>query len=122
MSTDRRSRRQNALVLPVALAVLALVVATGLVLREHAPGNMGVGLLVGTGGAPAVAGRWRGGSAGGRGRPPPSNGRGPSVVTSVTTPSSPPAGLGLLALPLTALAAIEFGVGAVAFAVIYSRS
>jgi hypothetical protein len=43
MSTDRRTPTHTALALGVALALLALLVATGLLLREYAPGTMRVG-------------------------------------------------------------------------------
>ncbi len=142
MSTDRRSRHQTALALAVALPVLALLVATGLLLREQAPGNMGVGFLVGAGGALVVAGAmaWRVSRRPGevttfeRAWTQRGDERDDAVLTRAL------AVLGLLALPLTALAAIaiglgaavemavalllfaEFGVGAVAFAVINRRS
>ncbi|MEV0329061.1 hypothetical protein AB0H63_21830 [Micromonospora echinospora] len=38
---------RKAVVIGVFLAILALLVAVGLLLREHAPGNMGVGFLQG---------------------------------------------------------------------------
>jgi hypothetical protein len=49
MSTDGHTGKEQALVLGVVLAILALVIATGLLLREHAPGNMG-GFLQGAAG------------------------------------------------------------------------
>ena len=39
MSTDGHTGKEQALVLGVVLAILALVIATGLLLREHAPGT-----------------------------------------------------------------------------------
>ena len=39
MSTDRRARLQTPLALGVALAILALLVATGLLLQEYGPGT-----------------------------------------------------------------------------------
>jgi len=142
MSTDRRARTRTPLALGAALAILALLVATGLLLQEYAPGNMGVGFLVGAGGSIVVAGvmAWRVSR-----RPAHAttfectwtqsgDERDDAVLTRAL------AVLGLLALPLTALAAIaiglgaavemvialllfaELGVGAVAFAVINRRS
>jgi hypothetical protein len=142
MSTDRRTRKPTPLVLGAGLAVLALLVATGLLLREHAPGNMGTGFLVGAGGAVVVAGVmvWRVSTRPGatttfeRAWTQSGDERDDAVLTRAL------AVLGLLALPLTSVAAIaiglgaavemvmslllfaEFGVGAVAFAVVNRRS
>jgi hypothetical protein len=114
MSTDRRTRTQTALALGAALAVLALLVATGLLLREHAPGNMGTGFLVGAGGALVVAGAmaWRvhrrpaGATTFERAWTQRGDERDDAVLTRAL------AVLGLLALPLTGVAGIAIGVGA----------
>lgn len=47
MSTERRTRPSLVWGVAIGLAVLALVVAVGLLLREHGPGNMGNGFLQG---------------------------------------------------------------------------
>ncbi|MFE0588907.1 hypothetical protein [Micromonospora echinospora] len=47
MSTEGRTAMRKAVVVGVFLAIVALLVAVGLLLREHAPGNMGVGFLQG---------------------------------------------------------------------------
>ncbi|GLY26154.1 hypothetical protein [Micromonospora sp. NBRC 101691] len=47
MSTEGPTPMRKAVVVGVFLAILALLVAVGLLLREHAPGNMGVGFLQG---------------------------------------------------------------------------
>ena len=47
MSTDQHTARQKALLLGVALTLLAVMAATGLLLREYAPWNMGNGFLAG---------------------------------------------------------------------------
>lgn len=47
MSTERPTPMRKAVVVGVFLAILPLLVAVGLLLREHAPGNMGVGFLQG---------------------------------------------------------------------------
>ncbi|MEU5553912.1 hypothetical protein ABZ738_29475 [Micromonospora sp. NPDC047793] len=46
-TTGGRSALRKLSVAVILLAVAALVVAVGLLLREHAPGNMGVGFLQG---------------------------------------------------------------------------
>ncbi|MBQ1072955.1 hypothetical protein KBX06_07235 [Micromonospora sp. C31] len=47
MSIEGRSTMRRTLVAAVLLAFVALVIAVGLLLRERAPGNMGVGFLQG---------------------------------------------------------------------------
>ena len=47
MSTDRPSAKQIATFLLVFGGTLAVVLTVGLLLREHGPGNMGNGLLLG---------------------------------------------------------------------------
>jgi len=140
MSTDQYTSKQRALALGAALTILAVLVATGLLLREYGPGNMGTGFLVGAGialVAAAVAG-WR------VARHPAQattlerawTQRGDERDDAVLTRAL--AVLGLLSLPLTGLAAVGLGaavevvltlllgaevlVGAVAFAVIDRRS
>jgi len=142
MSTDQYTSKQRALALGAALTILAVLVATGLLLREYGPGNMGTGFLVGAGialVAAAVAG-WR------VARHPAQattlerawTQRGDERDDAVLTRAL--AVLGLLSLPLTGLAAVAIGlgaavevvltlllgaevlVGAVAFAVIDRRS
>src|SRR5690349_19104938 len=46
-TTEGRSTLRKLAVAGILLAVVALVVTVGLLLREHAPGNMGVGFLQG---------------------------------------------------------------------------
>jgi hypothetical protein len=118
MSTEGRTGKRTALALGVVLAVVALIVgliiATGLLLREHAPGNMGVGFLLGA--AVGLAGVgvlvWRlskrPGSATTFERAWTQTGdeRDDAVLTQSL------AVLGLLALPLTGAAAIAIGLGA----------
>ena len=142
MSTDRFTGKQMATFLLVFGTTLAAVLTVGLLLREHGPGNMGNGLLLGAAFGMVVAAvmLWR-------------VSRRPDRVTTferawtqtgderddaVLTRSL--AVLGLAAFPLTATAAIaiafgasvemclalllfaEIGVGALAFAVIARRS
>ena len=142
MSTDSLTGRRKALALGIGLLALVLVVVTGLLLREHGPGDMGDGFL--SGAAAAMVGgavMWwrvlrRRGSATTFERAWTQTGdeRDDAVLTSAL------AVLGLLALPLTGAAAIaiglgayvwmvltlllvaEFLVGAVSFAVIARRS
>ena len=114
MSTDRRARMQTPLALGAALAILALLVTIGLLLQEYGPGNMGVGFLVGAG-ASIVAGGvmvWRVSRRPGhattfeRAWTQSGDERDDAVLTRAL------AVLGLLALPLTAVAAIAIGLGA----------
>ncbi|MDT0530259.1 hypothetical protein RM555_14805 [Micromonospora sp. DSM 115977] len=114
MSTDRHTDKRRALALGVGLAIMALLVAVGLLLREHAPGNMGVGFLLGAaGGLIGVAVMaWR------LGRRPErttvferawsqsGDERDDAVLTRAL------AVLGLLALPLTGATGIAIGLGA----------
>ena len=114
MSTDRRSRTRTPLALGAALAILALLVATGLLLQEYGPGNMGGGFLAGAGGAIVVAAvmAWRVSR-----RPAEATTferawtqRGDERDDAVLTRAL--ALLGLLALPLTGVAGIAIGLGA----------
>jgi hypothetical protein len=142
MPTDRRTANPTPLALAAVLVVLALVIATGLLLREDAPGNMGVGFLLGAAGGLVAAGvmAWRVHRLPGRATSferawtQTGDERDDAVLTRAL------AVLGLLALPLTGIAAIAIGlgaavemaiallllahvvVGAVAFAVISRRS
>jgi hypothetical protein len=113
MSTDGRTGTKPALILGAAVA-LALVIATGLLLREHAPGNMGVGFLQG-----AAVGLIAVGVVVWRVRTRPTSAttferawtqtgdeRDDAVLTRAL------AVLGLLAFPLTAAATIAIGLGA----------
>lgn len=142
MSTDRPSAQQIATFLLVFGGTLAVVLTLGLLLREHGPGNMGNGLLLGAalGLALAAVMGWR-------------LVRRPERVTTFERAWSQTgderddavltralAVLGLASFPLTAAAAIaiafgasvemclalllfaEIGVGALAFAVIARRS
>jgi hypothetical protein len=118
MSTDERTGKQKTLargvVLGVVLAILALVIVTGLLLREHAPGNMGTGFL--QGGAVGLAGAgvlaWRVIRRPGRATTferawtQTGDERDDAVLTRSL------AVLGLLALPLTGAATIAIGLGA----------
>jgi drug/metabolite transporter (DMT)-like permease len=49
MSTDQLTGKQRAAVLGLVGAIAAALVAVGMLLREHAPGDMGVGFLQGAG-------------------------------------------------------------------------
>ncbi|GAB3344763.1 hypothetical protein [Modestobacter lapidis] len=114
MSTEERTRTKRALALGAAVAALALLIAAGLLLREYAPGHMGVGFLQGSAvGLVGVAIMvWR------VSRRPTSattlerawtqtgDERDDAVLTRAL------AVLGLLAFPLTGAAAIAIGLGA----------
>ena len=114
MSTDLRPGQRKALAIVGGLAALVLVVVTGLLLREHGPGNMGDGFL--SGAAVALVGGavmwWRAlrrrGNATTFERAWTQTGdeRDDAVLTSAL------AVLGLLALPLTGAATIAIGLGA----------
>ncbi|NOJ58778.1 hypothetical protein [Arthrobacter sp. 260] len=114
MWTDAYTSKQKALALGLVLVGLTALIATGLLLQEYGPGNMGTGLLTGgaVGLAAALVGLWR-------------ITRRPDSTTSferawtqtgderddaVLTRSL--AVLGLLSFPLTAVAAIAIGLGA----------
>jgi drug/metabolite transporter (DMT)-like permease len=114
MSTDSRFRPSPLLAATIGLGVLALVVAVGVLLREHGPGNMGNGFLqgaaVGLVGVAVVA--WRVSK-----RPDRTttferawtqtgDERDDAVLTRAL------AVLGILAFPLTAAAAIALALGA----------
>ncbi len=142
MSTDRFTSKHKALGVSLFVALLAVLIATGLVLREHGPGNMGSGFLQGgaVGLVLAGVGVWR-------------VSRRPERTTTFerawtqtgderddTVLTRALAVLGLACFPLTAAAAIAIAlgapvemmltllllaqvvVGAVAFAIINRRS
>lgn len=115
MSTpELTAGKKKAVVLLVLAGALVLIIGTGLLLREHGPGNMGTGFLVGA--AVGVLGlavmAWR------VHRSPESattferaftqhgDERDDAVLTRAL------AVLGLLAVPLTGAAAIAIGLGA----------
>ncbi|MEU2664676.1 hypothetical protein ACLQ20_09860 [Micromonospora sp. DT46] len=114
MSTDRHTDKRRALALGVGMAIVALLIAVGLLLREHAPGNMGVGFLLGAAvgliGAAVMA--WRLSrrpdrtTAFERAWSQSGDERDDAVLTRAL------AVLGLLALPLTGAAGIAIGLGA----------
>jgi hypothetical protein len=142
MSTDRPSSTQIARGLIVFGVALAVVLTVGLLLREHGPGNMGNGLLLGAavGLVLAAAMVWRlakrpkRATTFERAWSQTGDERDDAVLTRAL------AVLGLSAFPLTAVAAIaiafgasvetclalllfaELGVGVLAFAVINRRS
>jgi hypothetical protein len=114
MSTDRHTDKRRALALGVGMAIVALLIAVGLLLREHAPGNMGVGFLLGAAvgliGVAVMA--WRLSrrpdrtTAFERAWSQSGDERDDAVLTRAL------AVLGLLALPLTGAAGIAIGLGA----------
>jgi drug/metabolite transporter (DMT)-like permease len=114
MSTDRRTGTQTALALAAVLAAVALLIAVGLLLVEYGPGNMGSGFLQGAAVALAAVAvmawrvRRRPGSATTFERAWTQTGdeRDDAVLTRAL------AVLGLLAVPLTGVAAIAIGLGA----------
>jgi hypothetical protein len=120
VSTDQRSSTKQALALLAAGGVLALLIATGLLLREYGPGNMGTGFLQGAAVALVGAGimawrvRRRPGSATTFERAWTRSGdeRDDAVLTRAL------AVLGLLAVPLTGVAAIAIALGAAVEAVL----
>lgn len=114
MSTDVRTTTQKVYTVVVVLAGLAAIIVTGLLLRDHGPGHMGLGLLAGAAAGLTAAGvaYWRAS-------------RRPDRVTTferawtrtgderddaVLTRSF--AVLGLASFPLTSVAAIAVGFGA----------
>lgn len=115
-STTRiEGRSKQALVfLGIFPAVLALIVATGLLLREHAPGNMGTGFLAGAalGLVGTLVGGWRlltrpeRATTFERAWSQTGDERDDAVLTRAL------AVLGLLSIPLTATAGIAIGLGA----------
>ena len=117
MSTDLLTGRRTALTLGGGLLALVLVVATGLLLRAHGPGDMGNGFL--SGAAVALVGGavmwWRAlrhrdaATTFERAWTQTGDERDDAVLTSAL------AVLGLLALPLTGAAAIAIGLGAPVF-------
>ena len=114
MSTDRRARTQQTRALVGVLVALPLLIATGLLLREHGPGNMGTGFLVG--GAVSLVGAaamwWRVSRRPGRATTferawtQTGDERDDAVLTHAL------AVLGLLALPFTGVATVAIGFGA----------
>ena len=114
MSTTEMTSRQKAIMLVIAAVGLTILVGVGLLLRERAPGNMGNGFLVGAGGAivAALIMGWRAtrspSSATTFERAWTSHGdeRDAAVLTQAL------AVLGLVALPLTGIAAVAIGLGA----------
>lgn len=142
MSTNTYTSKQKAAVLGLVVAGLPGLIVTGLLLQEYGPGNMGAGLLVGgaVGVVAALIGLWRitktpsQASTFERAWTQTGDERDNAVLTRSL------AVLGLVAFPLTAIAAIAVGfgaavemvlsllllaqalVGAVAFAVINRKS
>ena len=114
MSTRELDPRHKLLALVVTLATLVLVVVTGLLLQKHGPGNMGTGFLQGAGvGFLAVAVMaWRVLRSRGeattfeRAWLQTGDERDDAVLTLAL------AVLGLLAFPLTGVAAVAIGLGA----------
>jgi hypothetical protein len=114
MSTEPLTVSQRAFVLGLVGAILALLVATGLLLREHAPGNMGLAFLQGAGVALLavavmawrVARRPDSATTFERAWTQTGDERDDAVLTRAL------AVLGLLAVPLTGAAAIAVGLGA----------
>lgn len=114
MSTDSTAATHNARTAVLILVGLAAVIVTGLLLREHGPGNMGLGLLAGgaVGLAAVGVGYWR-------------VSRRPDRVTTFERAWTQTgderdhavlnrsfAVLGLASFPLTSIAAIAVGFGA----------
>ena len=114
MSTDRRTAASTPLALAAVLVAVALVIATGLLLREYGPGDMGLGFLQGAGVALLAVAvmAWRvrrrpgGATTFERAWTQTGDERDDAVLTRAL------AVLGLLALPLTGIAAIAIGLGA----------
>lgn len=114
MSTDRRTGTQTAVALGAVAVVLTLLIIAGLLLREHGPGNMGNGFLQGAAFA-MVAGAvvvWRvhrhrdRTTTFERAWTQTGDERDDAVLTRAL------AVLGLLAMPLTGVAAIAIALGA----------
>ncbi len=142
MSTDTLTAPQKARAAVLVVALLAVVIATGLLLRRYGPGNMGTGLLAGAAVGLVAAGFtvWRvsrrpdSASTFERAWTRTGDERDDAVLTRAL------AVLGVASFPLTAVAAItvgfgapmpmvlalllfaEIGVGAIAFAVVNRRS
>lgn len=114
MSTDTLSRGRKALVVGLVLAVVTLVIVTGLLLRAYGPGNMGLGFLQGAAIGLLAAGLaiWRAlrrpesATTFERAWTQTGDERDDVVLTQAL------AVVGLLALPLTGVAAIAIGLGA----------
>lgn len=114
MWTDRYIGRRKALALGAGLGALALAVVIGLLLREYGPGNMGNGFLwgAGLGALGAALMLWRAArrpdraSTFERAWTQTGDERDDAVLTRAL------AVLGLLAVPLTAVATVAVGLGA----------
>ena len=114
MSTTEMTARQKAAALLATMALLALLITVGILLREHGPGNMGTGFLAGGGvGVVAVAVvAWRvthnpdGASTFERAFTQHGDERDDAVLTQAL------AVLGLATFPLTGAAAVAIGFGA----------
>ena len=113
MSTTEMTGRQRAILLLVLMVALGALTSTGLLLREHGPGNMGDGFL--SGAAVALVGvavmAWRvtrrpqDASSFERAFTQQGDERDDAVLTSAL------AVLGLLSVPLTGAAAVAIGLG-----------
>jgi hypothetical protein len=116
MSTDQYTGKQKALALGLTLTLVAVVVITGLLLREYGPGNMGTGFLVGAALALAAGAvvAWRVARTPGRATTferawtQTGDERDDAVLTRAL------AVVGLFSIPLTGAAAIAIGLGAAA--------
>lgn len=114
MSTDTVTSQQKAALFGLVLVGLPALVVTGLLLQEHGPGNMGAGFLAGGAVGIVVAGigLWRitrtpsRASTFERAWTQTGDERDDAVLTRSL------AILGLLSFPLTAVAAIAIGFGA----------
>ncbi len=114
MSTTELTGRQKAVLTVVLMGLLALVVGVGLLLREHGPGNMGTGFLqgaaVGILGVLVVAYRVTRNpdraTTAERAFTQQGDERDDAILTRAL------AVLGLLAVPLTGVAAVAIGFGA----------
>jgi drug/metabolite transporter (DMT)-like permease len=114
MSTDQYTGKQKALALGLTLTIVAVVIGTGLLLREYGPGNMGTGFLVGAALALAAGAvtAWRVTRRPGRATTferawtQTGDERDDAVLTRAL------AVLGLLSVPLTGAATIAIGLGA----------
>jgi hypothetical protein len=112
MSKAELTHRQKTVRVVAFMAVLAVLAVTGLILREHGPGNMGIGMLqgavVGLVGVGVVA--WRISRSQGTAFERAWAATGDEREDLLLTRSL--AVLGLLAFPLTSAAAIAIGLGA----------
>lgn len=113
MSTTEMTGRQKAIALLATMALLAVLIVVGLLLREHGPGNMGTGFLgggvVGVLAVAVVA--WRvtrdpdGATTFERAFIQQGDERDDAVLTQAL------AVLGIAAFPLTGAAAVAIGLG-----------